>query len=233
MQLTVRDVSKFLNIAESTVSRWIKRRGLPANYVNGRYHFSRSELLEWATANPVKVSVEMFDQLKPDDEPVPSLAEALEAGGIFYQLQDTSRDEALRALVQALPVLEGMDRELLFRLFVAREESASTAIGNGIALPHVRHPNILHVARPTIVLCFLKNPVDFRALDGTPVKVLFSLVCPTMHSHLQMLARLAHVLHDPQFRDVVMREGQREEILQACRRAEAALATRPAEAGTV
>src|SRR5438128_7593543 len=166
----------------------------------------------------------MFDDADTEEEPVPSLADALEAGGIYYELQDTTKEKALRALVAVLPLPDGVDRELLLRLFLAREASASTAIGGGIALPHVRNPIVLHVDRPLVTLGFLEKPVDFGALDGKPVQVLFSLICPTMRIHLQMLARLSYVLHDPGFRDVVLRIGTREEILAEARRAEAVLA---------
>ncbi len=229
MQLTVRDVSRFLNVSEATVTRWIKQRGMPAQYVGGQYHFNRAELLEWATANRIQVSLEMFDHLGTEEESVPDLAEALEAGGIFYQLPNTNKERALRALVQVLPLPEGIDRELLVRLFLAREASATTGIGDGIALPHVRNPIVLHVARPMVTLCFLERPVEFGALDGKPVHVLFSLICPTMRSHLQILSRLSHALHDAKFKEVVTRQGQREEILQEARRVEAALVTRPSK----
>src|ERR1700704_725161 len=100
MQLTLREVSKFLDTPEATVVRWIKQRGLPAQHVAGQYRFHRAELLEWATANQIKVSLEMFDSRASDVEAAPSLAEALEAGGIFYQLQDATKDQALHTLVQ-------------------------------------------------------------------------------------------------------------------------------------
>jgi PTS system nitrogen regulatory IIA component len=212
------------------VTRWIKQRGLPAFHVGGQYRFHRAELLEWATANGIKVSVELFDHFNDDDEPLPGVGDALEAGGIFYGLQDTNKDRALRALVQVLPVPEGTDRELLLRLFLAREASASTAIGDGIAIPHVRNPIVLQVNRPMITLCFLEKPVDFGAFDGKPVQVLFSLICPTTRTHLQMLSRLSHALHDTQFKEVVTRLGPREEILREARRIDAAL---PKPAGTV
>lgn len=224
MHLTIRDASRFLNVSEAVVTRWIKQRGLPAQHVSGQYRIHRAELLEWATANQIKVSPEMFDCLETDEEPIPSLAEALEAGGIYYGLAHTSKNHALSALVAVLPLPEGIDRELLLRLFLAREASASTAIGGGIALPHVRNPIVLHVDRPRVTLGFLERPVDFGALDGKPVQVLFSLICPTMRSHLQMLARLSYVLHDARFRDVVLRAGKREEILSEARRVEALLA---------
>jgi PTS system nitrogen regulatory IIA component len=232
VQLTVRDVSKFLNVSEATVTRWIKQRALPAQHIGGQYRFNRAELLEWATANQIKVAVEMFDSLVVEDEPVPSLAEALEAGGVHYQLADTSKDRALRAMVQVLPLPEGIDRELILQLFLAREAAATTAIGGGIALPHVRNPIVLNVTQPMVTLSYLAKPVDFGALDGRPVQVLFSLICPTTRSHLQILARLSYALHDPSFRGVVLRQGRREEILAEARRLEASLATPATEKGS-
>ena len=163
MQFTVRDVTRFFSVSESTLTRWIKQRGLPAQHVNGQYRFHRSELLEWATANQIKFSLEMLDDLETADEPPPSLAAALEAGGIFYNVQDTSKERALRALVQVLPLPESIDRELILRLLLVREAAATTAIGDGIALPHVRNPIVLHVDRPMITLCFLERPVEFGA----------------------------------------------------------------------
>lgn len=220
MQLTVRDVSRFLNVSEPTVTRWIKKRGLPAQQLNGQYRLNRSELLEWATANQIQVSRELFEHLDRDDEAVPSLTESLEAGGIFYNLQDTDKTRALQALVQVLPLPDEIDRDLLLRLYLAREAAATTAIGDGIALPHVRNPIVLHVARPMVTLCFLEKPVNFGALDGKPVHVLFSLICPTTRSHLQMLSRISYALHDRKFRETVRRVAPREEILRELRRVE-------------
>jgi PTS system nitrogen regulatory IIA component len=230
MQLRVRDVSRLFNVTEATIARWIKQRGMPGRYVGGQYRFHRAELLEWATANQIDVSLEMFDDFETEEEPVPSLAQALAAGGIFHQVPDTDKDRALRALIGLLPLPDGIDRELLLRLFLAREASASTAIGEGIALPHVRNPMVLNVDCPTVTLCFLERPVDFGALDGKPVYVLFSLICPTMRSHLQLLARISHALHDKKFKGVVTRQGTAEEILAEARRVDAALAARDAEA---
>jgi PTS system nitrogen regulatory IIA component len=224
-------VSKYLSVTEATVTRWIKQRGLPAQHVAGQYRCHRAELLEWATANQIKVSVELFDNLDSAAEPVPSLADALEAGGIYYQVADTDKHRALQALVGVLPLPAGTDRELLLRLFLAREASATTAIGDGIAVPHVRNPIVLNVSRPMVTLCFLEKAVDFAALDGKPVHVLFSLVCPTTRSHLQMLSRLSFALHDPNLKEVVLHQGPRELILQEARRVEAGLARPAGEVG--
>ena len=224
MQLTLRDVSKFLDVPESTVTRWIKQRGLPCQQVGGQAHFNRVELMEWATANRIKVSAEVFDSLEGEDEPVPSLVGALEAGGIFYHIEGARKDLALRSLVDVLPLPEGVDRELLLQLFLAREASASTAIGEGIALPHVRNPIVLNVEKPMVTLCFLERAVDFGALDGKPVQICFTLICPTMRGHLQTVSRLSYALHDEGFKGVVTRQGLPEEILREARRVEATIA---------
>lgn len=233
MQLTVRDISRHLNVSESTVTRWIKQRSLPAHQVGGQYRVHRAELLEWATANNVKVSLALFDQPDADAESVPSLAAALDAGGIHYQLQDTNKERALRALVQVLPLPDRVDRELIFRLFLAREVSASTAIGDGIAIPHVRNPIVLHVAQPAITLAFLSQPVDFGALDGKPIHVLFSMISPTNRSHLQLLSRLSFALHDGKFREMVTRHAPREKIMQEVRRVESGMGVHAVSAGKV
>jgi PTS system nitrogen regulatory IIA component len=223
LQLTLRHVSQCLGVSEATVSRWIRQRGLPAHQVAGHYGFNKAELLEWATTNQIKLSLEMFNQLETEEEVIPSLAEALEAGGIVYQLPDTSKEQTLRALVGVLPLPDGVDTELLLRLFLAREACASTAIGDGIAIPHVRNPIILQVSRPSITLAFLQKPVDFGALDGKPVSVLFSIVSPTTRAHLQLLSRLSFALHDARFRETVIRAAPREQILAEVRRVEHAM----------
>jgi PTS system nitrogen regulatory IIA component len=230
MQLTVRDVTRFFGVSEGTVLRWIKQRNLPAQRVAGQFRFNRAELLEWATAQKIKVSVEMFASMERDPDPVPGLGDALEAGGIFYQLSGSTKETALRSLVEVLPLPEGADRDLLLSLFLTREALASTAIGDGIALPHVRSPIVLHVPRPMITLCFLEQPVDFAALDGQPVGILFSLISPTVHTHLQLLSRLSFGLHDAKFKEAVTRRAPREDILKEARRVEAGLGT-PAAAG--
>lgn len=231
MQLTVRDLTRLLNVPETTVSRWIKQRGLPARQIGGLYRVNRAELLEWTTANNIRVSLELFGDLEQDVETAPSVTEALEVGGIHYRLENTSKDRALRALVGVLPLPEGVDRDILLQLFLAREASASTAVGDGIAIPHVRNPIVLHVVRPAVTLAFLTHPVDFGALDGKPVHVLFSIISPTTRTHLQLLSRLSFALHDPPFREAVIRQAAREQILRELRRAEASIVTPGGAAG--
>jgi PTS system nitrogen regulatory IIA component len=224
MQLGVRDVSKLLNVSEKTVYRWIGQGVLPAYRVNEQYRFNRAELLEWATSRKMNVSAEVFDEPESTAAPIPGLVEALQAGGIVYRLGGTDKASVLRALVEQMRLPEEVDRDFLLRVLLARENLQSTGIGDGIAIPHVRNPIVLHVARPMITLCFLEHPIDFDALDGKPVHVLFSLVSPTVRAHLRLLSWLAFALHDPGFKRTVVEQASREDILAAAGRVEVALA---------
>ena len=152
--------------------------------------------------------------------PVPGLAEALEAGGIFYGLGGTDKASALRAMVAHLRVPDELDREFLLHVLLARENLQSTGIGEGVAIPHVRNPIVLHIARPLITLCFLAKPVAFEALDGQPVHALFSLICPTVRAHLALLSRLAFALHDDRFKRVIADQGAPDDVLAEARRVE-------------
>lgn len=223
MQLTVREVAELLSVSEKTIYRWVKDGSIPAYRVNEQYRFHRAELLEWATAKKIGVSPSLLEE--PDAPPaqVSCLSTAIEAGGVVYRITGGDKETVLRGVVQAMHLPEEVDRGLLLRVLVAREAMASTGIGEGIAVPHVRNPIVLHVPKPSITLCFLETPVDFGALDGQKVHCLFTLISPTVRAHLQMLSRLAFALRDPGFKAVIRRVGTRDEILAELRRVESGM----------
>jgi nitrogen PTS system EIIA component len=231
MQLTVRDVSRLLSVSEKTIYRWVKQGVLPAYRVNEQYRFNRAELLEWATSRRMNISAAVFEEPESDAAPIPGLAEAVRAGGIVYRLGGKDKEAVLRAVVEHLRVPEEVDREFLLRVLLAREALQSTGIGDGIAIPHVRNPIVLHVSRPMVTLCFLEKAIDFGALDGKPVHVLFTMVSPTVRAHLRLLSRLSFALHDAGFKKAVLRQGSREEILRECQRVEEGLGRAAASDG--
>lgn len=220
MQLSVREAAKILDVSEKTIYRWINQGTLPAYRINEQYRFNRAELLEWATSHKINVSAEILHEPESQTAPLPSLVEALEAGGIFYRVSGTEKESALRAVVEMLRLPDEVDRDFLFRVLLARESLGSTAVGDGIAIPHVRNPIVLHVPRPAITLCFLEKPINFGALDGKPVQILFTLISPTVRAHLHLLSRLAYALRQPAFKKTVLGQGSREEILAEARKIE-------------
>jgi nitrogen PTS system EIIA component len=225
MQLGVKEAANLLNISEKSVYRWISRGFLPAYRVNDQYRFNQAELLEWATSRKINVSSDIFHEPINIGTPIPSLVETIQSGGIFYRIEGDSKNSVLKSLVDHMRLPDVVDKDFLFRVILAREELASTGIGDGIAIPHVRNPVVLHVSQPIITLCFLETPIEFSALDGKPVQALFGLISPTVRAHLHLLARLSFALRDEGFKAAIKRQARREEILGETARIEKTFAT--------
>jgi PTS system nitrogen regulatory IIA component len=227
MQLTVKDVAKLLNISEKTVYRMIQRGEIPVHRIGEQFRFNRTDLMEWSTTKRINVSSDLF---KESDEATGAplvISAALASGGIFYRLDGRDKEGALRSLVQMLSLPPDVDRAFLLSHLIAREALASTGIGEGLAIPHVRNPIVLPVEQAMIALGFLEQPVDFGAPDGKPVYALFLLFSPTIRVHLRLLSRLAFMLGQPEVKAALVRQAPREEIMGTIRRVEDTLAAQP------
>ena len=223
MQLSVKDAAAFLNVSDETVYKWVKQNEIPSHTVNEQTRFNRAELLEWATAKNLQVSPDLFNESAPGQSALPTLTEALKAGGVAYRVGGTDQPSVLRAIVNLLKLPEEVDREFLYQVLLARESLGSTGIGDGVAIPHVRNPVVLHVSKPTVTLSFLENPIEFHAMDGKPVNILFTLISPTVKMHLHLLSRLGFVLHNSTFKTALKRQAPCDELMAKMAAAEAAI----------
>lgn len=218
MRLRIKELTELLNVSEKTIRRWIQQGSIPAYRIQGQYRFNRSEILEWATSQRINVSANIFTE--PEGFPETGFTDALATGGIFYRVSGSDKETALKSVVECMRLPDDMDRALFLQFLLARESMASTGIGDGIAIPHVRNPIVLNVLQPMIMLCFLENPIDFNSLDGQPVFCLFTIVAPTARSHLYLLSRLSFALLNPTFKNVIKDQSSREVILEEARRVE-------------
>ncbi len=224
MQLSVREVAKLLNVSERRIYAWIKDGRLPAYRANEQYRFNRAELLEWATSRGVEVPPDLFRDSN-ENAARSNFADALAEGGVFHGVAGSDKQSVLQAIVDAMQLPANVNRDLLFRVLLARETLGSTGLGDGIAIPHPRNPIVLHTEKPEVCLCFLKTPIDFAALDGKPVHTLFTLISPTVRDHLHMLSRLSYSIRDPGFKSAIARRASKDVILREARRVEARLRT--------
>jgi PTS system nitrogen regulatory IIA component len=220
MQLNIRQASKLLKVSERRVAEWIRRGILRAERVNDQYRVHRSDLLEQTSSREINVPAEIFADRESSGTRAPYLVNALRSGGIFYGLRGADKPAVLRAVVETLALPPNVDREPLAALLLAREALGSTAIGDGIAIPHVRRPILLSGSGGSISLCFLDQAIDFGAFDGKPVFAIFLLIAPTARSHLFLLSRLSYALHDSRVKEALVRRAAASEILAEFQRVE-------------
>ncbi|TDQ36298.1 PTS IIA-like nitrogen regulatory protein PtsN [Thiopseudomonas denitrificans] len=108
----------------------------------------------------------------------------------------------------------GIDDGLLFDSLIAREKLGSTGFGNGIAIPHCR---LAGCTAPLGAVLHLDSPVDFDAIDGAPVDLLFVLLVPetATEDHLALLRQIATLFANEQLREQLRRAPDSQALYQA------------------
>lgn len=147
-----------------------------------------------------------------------NLSDLMNAELVDLALPAGGTEAVLRRMVERLhgAGIIGNSEDALNRL-VEREKVISTGIGGGIAIPHARTPE---VDRTVVVLGRSLQGVDFDAIDGKPVEVVFLILGPPESSaeHVKVLARIARLVKQPEFHAAVLQAETAEEALQAVRR---------------
>jgi PTS system nitrogen regulatory IIA component len=217
MELSIRKAASLLGVSENTIYRWIEERRIPAHRINETYCFNQAELLEWANSNPVHPPQSLIEG---GDHGLHAftLESALQSGGVHASVGGRDGASVLQAVVAVMPLPADVNRDFLLQMLLARESAGSTGIGEGVAIPHARNPIVMRLPRPVVSLCYLAQPVDFGAIDGKPVHTLFTIVSPTIKTHLALLSRLAFALRDEAFAKAVARKGPLAEVLPHARR---------------
>lgn len=127
------------------------------------------------------------------------LEDILTIGRCISGLEGVSKKRALTKVSELIAQqIDEMDANSIFEALISREELGSTGLGNGIAIPHCRVPTCQDIVGALVTL---KEPIDFDAIDGKPVDLLFVLIVPEQKTdeHLQTLATLAELFHDEDF----------------------------------
>lgn len=215
MKLSIADAARLVALPEETIYDWIEKDDFPAERIGGQFRINRAQLLEWATERKIALNPEVFRSA----EESASVSKALRAGGIHRSIPGGSADDVLQRIVRLLPLDDG-DREMLAQLVVARKTLGTTSVGDGIAIPHVRNPIVLADSGAVLALCLLDSPIDLESIDAKPIDTLFLLISPTVHEHLSMLAKLAWLLRDDEFRALLRARASASEILAAAERLE-------------
>src|SRR5437764_4389900 len=128
---------------------------------------------------------------------VPSmrLNDLIAPNAILPALKVNNKKQVLQELAARAAALTGQNERAIFDLLIQREKLGTTAIGSGIAIPHLKMPTLTRLFG---LFARLDRPVDFDALDNQPVDLVFLLLAPEAAGadHLQALARIARLLRD-------------------------------------
>ncbi|HXG50323.1 MAG TPA: PTS sugar transporter subunit IIA [candidate division Zixibacteria bacterium] len=140
------------------------------------------------------------------------ITDFLSAERIIPALQSEEKEAALKEMAERLAACEpGLDAEQVLRVLRERERISTTAIGEGVAIPHGKLPGVERVVG---IFARSLRGIDFASLDGRPTHLFFVLIAPehAAADHLKALARISRLLKDTAFRERLLRANNGKEI---------------------
>ena len=142
-----------------------------------------------------------------------NINDMLSDDAFLMNFDGTSKKQVLEELSKLAEIKLGINYRTLLENLTKREKLGSTAVGNGIAIPHA---NVADIDRPFVFVSTLVNGLDFNSSDDLPVDIIFLLVAPDNKGseHLQALALISRLLRNKELTTK----------LRGCKTAESALA---------
>ena len=142
------------------------------------------------------------------------LTQILQPGCIAAPLKSKNKDAAIEELVTVLAAAKQVkDARAVLEAVMEREQTRSTGIGSGIAIPHGKCTAVQELV---MAVGIAAEPIDFASIDNKPVNIIVLLVSPIDKTgpHIQALARISRLLLDDQFKAKLEKASSPEEVYQ-------------------
>ena len=198
--LTIEEVARYLRVSERTVYDWAQKGEIPSGKIGTVWRFKKSEIEKWVN-----------DRLSSSEKPALQnqqiqVKNILSPDRIVF-LNHSTKHDALLALADVLSTAPQIKatQELSVEI-LKREELMSTAIGRGIAIPHVRLSSVTDLVMAVGISKV--DIIDFQTFDDTPVRLLFMIAAAyNQHTYyLQTLSYFSNRLKNQELRDALLEE---------------------------
>ena len=178
--LTIDEVAKYLRVSERTVYDWAQKGEIPAGKIGTAWRFKKSDIELWVNSRLSVTQKTGFSAIQVES--------IISPDRILY-LNYAAKQDALTALAENLATSPQVkNRQELTEKIIQREELMSTAIGRGIAIPHVRLSSITDLI--VSVGISKTDIIDFQTLDDEPVRLLF-MIAAAYNQHAYYLQTLS------------------------------------------
>lgn len=203
--LTIEEVAKYLRVSERTVYDWAQKGEIPAGKIGTVWRFKKSEIEKW-------VNERLSSNIKKEENNPEIIVKNILSPDRIVFINHTTKRDALVELANNLstaPQVKYSD-ELVTEI-LKREELMSTAIGRGIAIPHVRLSSVTDLVM-SVGIC-KKNIIDYQSIDEIPVRILIMIAAAyNQHTYyLQTLSFFSSKLKEKTLRDKLLDASTPEE----------------------
>ena len=144
------------------------------------------------------------------------LTSLISKGGVFT-VEGSSTTEIYEKVCNLIKFPGSITSDAVFNALCAREKIMSTAVGNGIALPHASVPIIKEEEEQRVCVVYLKEPLDMNAPDEMKVHTMFVILTQNRQTHLQVLSRLVSLLRDTSFLKLLENQANGVDLIEKIR----------------
>lgn len=132
-----------------------------------------------------------------------NIGELIKRGVVVRDAEGETPAEIYKVICDQQELPEYLSKEQLYTELVQREELMCTAVGNGMAIPHPRYPLLKNEEEQRIIVCYPKKALAMVSPDSKPVFVFFVILSSSSKVHLKILSRLAFLMQNKDFRQVL------------------------------
>lgn len=193
--LTLQDVSDILQLSNKTVLKMVKSGEIPCAKIANQWRFPKVMLNEWITTKMEKNRHR--DLTKTIEGTIDNLpiSRFIDTEYIIPELQGAAPSDILNELsAKAYDTGLVVNKDELLKKLKERESLASTSIGQGIALPHLRKPDGNIVTKPSIIIGKSLKGIDFYSFDSSKTEVFILILADSEIVHLKLLSKLTQFL---------------------------------------
>lgn len=180
--LTIEEVAKYLRVSDRTVYDWAQKGEIPAGKIGTVWRFKKSELERW-------VNERLSSSAKKADSEI-QIKNFLSPDRVIF-VKNSSKRDAIIELADVLAVAPQVkNKDELVTEILKREDLMSTAVGRGIAIPHVRLSSVTDLVM-AVGIC-KKNIEDYQTVDNEPVNLLI-MIAAAYNQHTYYLKTISYL----------------------------------------
>jgi PTS system nitrogen regulatory IIA component len=212
--MTIEELAQYLKVPQETITRMVQRGEIPFVKIESQLRFMKALIDDWLLARmkerPKPAVVRVLEQ----GEVVLPLSRIVRPEYILLRMEPGTVESALEQLVGPL-VRTGVipDGEDYIRLLKEREDMASTALSNGVALPHARYPSLCDATEQAVVTGICREGMFFNALDRKKTRLFFLVCTDSDIVHLKIMSKLAYLIKDRETIERLIDSKNEHEIL--------------------
>ncbi|MBF0252782.1 MAG: PTS sugar transporter subunit IIA [Candidatus Omnitrophica bacterium] len=213
--LTTQELAVYMKLNEKTILKMAQNKDIPGIKVGSQWRFHLESIDKYLQKDFMHIPESELDNIIKTTDHVIPLSRLFDESIIDLDLKAETKQDVLVQLC-GLAYNAGIvaDKKKLCLKLNNREKMLSTAVGNGIAIPHPRHPDNTLFKKPNILMARSNKGVDFNSPDDKKVHLFFMTCAPNMVIHLRLLAKISKLLHIKGVINKFMRLSSGKEIIQ-------------------